>query len=167
MKLMAGTLKASAPTMNVSPNRPRDPQWFRRSGGAQTGNHRLEFWTGFAREADASTVDAVEVKIHGVTSDESFGLTQGIEGLKCVLDGSIDGAPCSRADYYVPMTAAVAPLDARMTDLSAERSRRISPRCLAPARPPAPFPSATRSMSFVRATATWRRSVGSSPLPER
>ncbi|MCA9600310.1 MAG: hypothetical protein KC776_43700 [Myxococcales bacterium] len=84
----------------------------------QLGGRRLEFLIGTASLTGDGTVNKVRVLVHGVPqSGETYWVVQSLEGLKCVLEGSIDGAPCTTDDYRHVITAAVGSLDSRMTDL--------------------------------------------------
>ena len=71
------------------------------------GGRRIEFLLGLQTVTGGLVaVDRVDVLIHGIPHDngtptETYWLVQGTDALKCVINGTIDGAPCGRDDYIV------------------------------------------------------------------
>lgn len=96
----------------------------------ETGGRRLEFVLGHSTSPpEGLAVDQLAVIIHGVPANasnpaqagEKYQLVQGVKGLKCVLNGSIDGAACDPSHYAIDLNAVAAystTADSRMTDLS-------------------------------------------------
>ncbi|MBK8994461.1 MAG: hypothetical protein IPM35_01725 [Myxococcales bacterium] len=96
----------------------------------ETGGRRLEFVLGHSSAPpEGLAVDQLAVIVHGVPANasnpaqagEKYQLVQGVEGLKCVLNGSIDGAACDPSHYAIDLNAVglfSSTADPRMTDLS-------------------------------------------------
>ena len=97
---------------------------------AEVGGRRLEFVIGALGTSGLTpTAEQLAVIVHGVPEDpnaagqagERYLLVRGLEGLKCVVGGAIDGKPCNPADYRVDLNAVgtyQTTADPRMTDLS-------------------------------------------------
>lgn len=76
------------------------------------GRHRIEWRIG-NEIPGTTTIDQLTVNIYGIPAfppantipAERYFLVQGLNALKCVVDGSIDGAPCVASDMWIDLNA--------------------------------------------------------------
>jgi hypothetical protein len=127
VKQTVAALEAAVGSANVN-QKVQNPLFDAKQGLEQlVGGWRLEFHIGFEHTQDPGAVEQMRISIHGVsgtpeTPSEQFFLVQGTKGLKCAVNGTIDGAACEPSKYLVHMntlpsvTFSSGP-DPRMTDM--------------------------------------------------
>jgi hypothetical protein len=126
MKKTTSKLSSSIPAGEMSPKVVESVQDVVDALSVDAGGRRLQFVIGTEElETEGYAADHLAIIIHGIPVDdhqatEHYYAVQGWDGLKCAVDGDIDGAPCNPNDYLVDLngpTSFSETADPAMSDL--------------------------------------------------
>ncbi|MCB9583781.1 MAG: hypothetical protein H6718_00195 [Polyangiaceae bacterium] len=114
VKRTSGVVQAAASQAALDPGLNSAFEGFVEGLKAEAGQHRIKWEIG-SPDSSGNHVDNVAVAIYGVPfipagpsgfASERYYVVQGIDALKCVVEGNVDGAACNRSDFSLDINSA-------------------------------------------------------------